>query len=131
MADELELTINMRLLDNELGVDFSKNITSAQFDWLSSNYATGMREIATGSAQQLASDYTFTGPLLLFVRNTTADGTTPEPYVEIRYSSGGTTVAATLYGNQPNLISIDDSEVYAQAYNDSVNLEFVIIDDVT
>ena len=130
MADELELTLNLRLQDTVLGVDFAKNITTQQFDWNSDKFASGLREIAIGSNQELASDYTFTGPIWVFVKNTTVDGTTPEAYVEIRYGSGGSTVATTLYAGQWNILTIDNSAVFARAYNDVVNLEFIIIDQV-
>lgn len=130
MADELTMTLNLRLQKAAEGVDFSKNISSQTFDWLGDTYASGMQIVGTGTHEQLtANDITGT-PVIVFVKNTEAN-VTPESYVEIGWDDAATfRPYVRLQAQQWAIFPTAQAAVYAQATNGDVKVEYVIIEEV-
>lgn len=130
MAQELEITLNLRLQKSTEGVDFSKNITTQSFDWLGDTYASGMQIVGTGTHELLtANDITGT-PVMVFVKNTEAN-VTPESYVEIGWDDSSTfRPYIRLQAQQWAIFPTGQASVYAQATNGDVKVEYIIIEEV-
>ena len=130
MANELTLTATFSLDNTTTGANVFKTI-SKQFDQLGQFYNATIQSVGTGTHEALEVGSVAETPAYLLLRNLSPVNDSPDVYVQV-----GLDVAATFYplvelrGQQDAILPVATTAIYAQAFNDDVNLEVVIIEGV-
>ena len=130
MANELTFTATFSLDNPTTGASLYKTI-SKQFDQLGEFYNATVQSIGTGSHEALEVGSVVDTPAYLLLRNLSPVNDSPDAYVQV-----GLDVGATFYpllelrGQQDAILPVGTTSIFAQAFNDDVNLEVVIIEGV-